>query len=302
MLFSVIKKAKKSLKAPKVKSLVSFFSRGVPEVRVHPLFIGLGAALVLSGAIEVLIANVIAVIVHELGHSAEAFRHGYRLKKITLYPYGGVIDGETISREHVASVSIMGPISNIVLALLLTVVKFYGVDNSFLSTLINANVAIFAFNLLPAFPLDGARIVTSICNNKIRAVKILRIVGICCSLAIFGLFIFSAFGRINFTLGIIAIFLFLGSVSEGNLEIFRHVAGLSPLVKDYDGGVEVRTVAVSSKIPVSRLSSMLKPRSVTHFSVVDDKGAEIGKINEDELFKIIMTHSSEIPIVDALDV
>ena len=184
------------------------FVADLPSVHIHPLFLGLCAFLVFGGKVQAVVASVIAVFVHELGHSAEAYRHGYKLKKITLYPFGGVLDGETVSKEHLTSVAIAGPIANVVVALICISLKGVFPSKNFITTLLNANIAVFAFNLLPAFPLDGARVITSLCKNEIRALKILRIVGIICSLLMFAAFVLSAFGEMNLTLGIISIFLF----------------------------------------------------------------------------------------------
>ena len=276
------------------------FVADLPTVTMHPLFLAFCAFLIFTGGVYPVVSSIIAVVIHELGHSFEAYRRGYKLKKITLYPYGGVVDGENVSKEHMVTVAIAGPLANVVVALVCNSFRSVYPEAEFLTSLLNANVAVFAFNLLPAFPLDGARIITSLCKNEIKALKILRIVGIACSLALFIAFIFSAFGKINLTLGVIAIFLLAGSTTGTGREICARVVGLSPLVKNYRNGVEVRRVAVHQNSSLLKVQSMLKARSITEFLLVDDTGVTVDEFSENDLMTMSLSLPSDMPIGRAL--
>ena len=282
------------------KKLRSSFISDLPSVHLHPLFLATCAFLVFTGGFALVAASLIAVLIHELGHAAEANRRGYRLKKITLFPYGGIIEGDAIAPEHMAPIAAAGPIANLVLALICSSVRANYPGIAFVDTLMNANVAVFAFNLLPAFPLDGARILSSITKDRIKTLKILRIVGIACALVLFLLFILSAFGKINLTFGIMAIFLFAGSTTGVGKEVYSHLAGLSPLNKNYEQGVEIRRISVSEKATVSRLSALLKKGTLTEFCVVDTDGKPLKTITEDDLYSIIMAFSGDTQIGVAL--
>lgn len=240
-----------------------------------------------------MLASLIAVFVHELGHVFEARRHGYCLNKITLYPYGGVLDGEdVVSKSHMTTVAISGPFANLVLALICISVNTAYPNATFFTTLMNANLAIFVFNLLPAFPLDGARVIISICKNEIRALKTLKIVGISCAVLLFVLFLISAFGKLNLTLGILSIFLLSGSISGTNREFCSRVVELSPLVKNYDSGVEMRRIAVSKDLPLAKLSGMLKSGVVTEFCFVDESGNVVMQLSEPDFINLVTSHAS----------
>lgn len=112
------------------------------------------------------------VILHELGHCLAARRFGIGTSSITLYPIGGVARLDSLPRKplHEMLIAIAGPAVNVVLAaLLFPAVWFWGIpangeplpENSavaLVNTMFAANIAMFLFNLLPAFPMDGGRV------------------------------------------------------------------------------------------------------------------------------------------------
>ena len=113
------------------------------------------------------------VVLHELGHSLVARRFGVRVHDIILTPIGGMarLEGLPPTPKAELWIAVAGPLVNIALALLLTpvVVLLCGSSMSlrsaalgsagiFLLTLLLMNVVLAVFNLLPAFPMDGGRI------------------------------------------------------------------------------------------------------------------------------------------------
>lgn len=110
----------------------------------------------------------VCVGLHELGHSAVAMRYGVRIKSITLYIFGGVAAMEEIPRDPKAEIqmAIAGPGVSGVLGL--GCVLFWSLSSTYLGeehpftvllwTLGMINLILMAFNLLPAFPMDGGRI------------------------------------------------------------------------------------------------------------------------------------------------
>jgi Zn-dependent protease len=130
--------------------------------------------LVLVGAVFVL------VLLHELGHSMMAHEYGLRVRDITLVPFGGIARIEQMPSQPRAEamISVAGPLVNFALALLLLPLLLmvglasghsslqdfaqFGISDvsltGFLFYLLLANLTLAIFNLLPAFPMDGGRI------------------------------------------------------------------------------------------------------------------------------------------------
>ncbi len=139
------------------------------------------------------------------------------MAKITLMPYGAMIyGGEKFNRKEGIVIALAGPICNGVLALA-TFALWWLLPESYVYTqdFLNSNLTLMCFNLLPCFPLDGSRIVLSLCKDKIKALKILKIVGIILSLIIIGLGLATLFVTFNISIVNIGVFLLIGAIFGG---------------------------------------------------------------------------------------
>jgi Zn-dependent protease len=129
-----------------------------------------------------------SVLVHELAHSVLARRRGIPVKGITLFIFGGVsqFDGESNDAPGEAWISGIGPLTSLLLGLaFLGAALLAGGDGSHLGTMFAylgaANVILAIFNILPAYPLDGGRVLHAllwrIWGDKARATRVTVIVG-----------------------------------------------------------------------------------------------------------------------------
>lgn len=173
------------------------------------------------------------VTLHELGHSLVAVHFGIPVREITLLPLGGVslITKNPDKPRQEMLIAIAGPFVNVVIAGILFVALggLGGVDllnghglladmgtpslTSLLLWLLAANVTLVAFNLIPAFPLDGGRFMRALLAVPLgyrRATRIASVVGQVIALGI------GIFGLIdgNFILMLIAVFVFFGAGQE----------------------------------------------------------------------------------------
>lgn len=129
---------------------------------VHPLFVLIMLASVLTGYFGELITLFLIVFVHELGHVAAGQAFGWKFRVVRLLPFGGVAEvenGAGVSAKQEACVAIMGPLQNVwmgLLALLLGKLGWW--DASWAAYVWQANLMIGLFNLLPIHPLDGGRL------------------------------------------------------------------------------------------------------------------------------------------------
>ncbi|MBV9174940.1 MAG: site-2 protease family protein [Chloroflexi bacterium] len=178
-----------------------------------------GFALPLAlGAVSALLLFA-SVLVHELSHSLVARARGMRVRDITLFIFGGVsnLEGEPRTARDEFLVAVVGPLTSLVLAGLFwlaarsqgpTVNLLLGSPRlltsmtpalAVLNYLATVNLLLGAFNLVPAFPLDGGRvfrsIVWGITHRFDRATSIAATIG-----QVFG-FLMIAFGVVRFALG-----------------------------------------------------------------------------------------------------
>jgi stage IV sporulation protein FB len=270
------------------------------KLKIHPLFFALALLLIAVGQGVVFFCTFLAVFLHELAHAAVARSRGYLMKEIVLLPYGAALYGdESIERGSAVIIALAGPLTNGLLALLVLALWWlfpstYSVTEPFLK----ANLVIGAFNLLPAYPLDGARVVLGLCKNKPRALKGLKIAGVALSVFCVAAFVVSAFFAINFTVGILGVFLFLGATAGTEKEMYLHVA--SHNFKNFGDGVCERTIKISGQAPLVRTLRHIKPDFVTKFVIVDRDGCEIERLTEDKIKLLCEKFPLQKPLLDAV--
>lgn len=158
----------------------------------------------------------IAVLLHELGHSIVAIRFGVRVREILLFIFGGVAMMEQIPKNprQELLISIAGPLVSFSVAVVSVVLSLLTTGGLSMFFLISAyfNSVITVFNLIPAFPMDGGRVLRSFLARRMSYVSATRIsanVGkaIAVFMAIVGFFV-------NIWLLLIALFVYLGATEE----------------------------------------------------------------------------------------
>src|SRR5882672_12746816 len=165
---------------------IKLFDVGGTAVRIHVTFFLLlawiaaihwakgGVASAIDGVIFI-VALFVCVVLHEFGHIFAARRYGIRTPDVTLLPIGGVASLERMpekpSQEIV--VALAGPAVNLVIALALVVLlgarfdltqmaQLEQAQSTLTARVAAANVALLVFNLIPAFPMDGGRVLRAL--------------------------------------------------------------------------------------------------------------------------------------------
>jgi len=176
------------------------------------------------------------VVLHEFGHSLTAMRFGVQTQDITVYPIGGIASLESMPTKPAQElqVAIAGPAVNLIIAGILWIhLKSTGqtfnleamqnirlTGAAFAANLMYANIILAAFNLIPAFPMDGGRVLRSLLAMKIEPVKATSFAAKTGQvLAI--VFVFFGF-FFNFWLVFIGLFIFLGAGAESKAEKIKH--------------------------------------------------------------------------------
>jgi Zn-dependent protease/predicted transcriptional regulator len=231
------------------------------------------------------------VVLHELGHAMTALRFGIRTRDITLLPIGGVARLERMPEDpkQELAVALAGPAVNILLAVVLFAVlaiakQLAPVDEPvrfgvhFLSNLMWVNIILAVFNLLPAFPMDGGRVLRALLAirmNYVRATKVAANVGQGMA------FIFGLVGLFsNPLLVLIAVFVWMGAAQEASMVEMR--SGLADIPVSRVMITDFRTIAPEE--PLSSAVNHLLAAYQQDFPVIKD-GKMIGLLTRAALVR-----------------
>jgi Zn-dependent protease len=167
------------------------------------------------------------VVLHELGHALTARRFGIATRDITLYPIGGVASLERMSEKPWEEfwIALAGPAVNALIAALLWaflivsgpighLVPLPGLGLAFLESVLWINVILMGFNLLPAFPMDGGRVLRALLALRLghlRATEVAVQIGLAVAMLMgfAGVFYFH-----NLSLMLVAAFVFFAAQQE----------------------------------------------------------------------------------------
>jgi Zn-dependent protease len=203
-----------------------------------------------------------SIILHELGHSLVARRHGIEIASITLFVFGGVSQMKEEPRQarQELQIAIVGPIISLVLAALFGVLAALATPqaqptalSAVLTYLAVVNLLVAVFNMLPAFPLDGGRVVRAILwmrsGDLMRATSSAARVGRLLALGLIAFGVIRLFGGNFFGVWLALIGWFImqaGSAGLAQASLRQALGGLR--VRDVMT-TEVRTVPADTTLP-----------------------------------------------------
>jgi Zn-dependent protease/CBS domain-containing protein len=263
-----------------------------------------GAAEAIDGVLFIVILFV-CVLLHEFGHVFAARRYGIKTPDVTLLPIGGVASLERIpekpSQEIV--VALAGPAVNLVIALALIVVLGARFDLSQMAQLEQAqstltgrvaaaNVVLLLFNLIPAFPMDGGRVLRALLAIPLgytRATRAAAGVGqaLAVAFALIGLF-----G--NPMLMLIAVFIFLAASGEaGYVQAREYTRGYlagQAMISEYQ--------ALGPSSTGDDAAALLLRTTQQEFPVVDQDGILQGVLTRKDLIAGLSERGGSAPVAE----
>jgi Zn-dependent protease len=237
--------------------------------------------------LALVLAVFVCVVLHELGHALTAKRFGIETKKITLLPIGGIASLQSIpeSPKQELLVALAGPLVNVIIAVILFFI--IPVDElmhlnftetfeilmsftwqNFIFFLFIVNLGLVVFNMIPAFPLDGGRVLRALLAMKMERVKATQIASnIGQVIAVFFLLIGLLFNPI---LIFIALFIFLGAYGEN--QIVQHLALLKGHTVEEAMMTNITTFSPNDNLEL--VVNKIISGTETNFVVVKDKSVK----------------------------
>jgi Zn-dependent protease/CBS domain-containing protein len=271
---------------------ISYFAQGGMSAALH----GVGLILVLFAI----------VVLHELGHAMAARYYGIRTKDIILLPIGGVARLERIPREPVQElvVALAGPAVNVALAILFfLLLKATGrsllpdqnlAETGFLAALFGANIGLALFNMLPAFPMDGGRVLRALLAMQmdyVRSTRVAASIGQGMAL-LFGLWGLFGGGPM---LMLLALFVWIGAREEASQVVLQStLAGVSvtrAMITDF--------AVLSPHEPLEQAVRLTLDGFQQEFPVVE-RGMLVGMLARRDLVNALSQHGASYLVGDAM--
>jgi len=298
--------------APQIGSIF-----GIP-IRLHATFVLLALWLVvvagrsgagLFGGIAWLLLLVGSVTLHELGHALVARRHGVVTEEIVLLPIGGVsrLRGVPGPAAELA-IALAGPLVNLGVALVAVVALLVrgqtpgtasGQAAKLLTDLVVANVALFGFNIVPSFPLDGGRALRALLAMMLPAPAAARITArvgqaFAVLLALVGLVLP---GGVGLPLILLALLLFFGAAQQGAAGE-RALALAGRRARD---AMATRFERLQPQEPLERAALLLLRTPQEDFPVIDAWGRPVGALPRPQLVAAIARLGRQASVLEAMD-
>jgi Zn-dependent protease/CBS domain-containing protein len=284
------------------------------EVRIHLTFLLLlgwiaftyyrigGVTAAVEGLILIL-ALFLCVLLHEFGHAFAAKRFGIDTPDITLLPIGGVARLQRMPDKpwQELVVALAGPAVNVVIAGVLILFLAPRMDLgdrqnlerpsvALLAKLAEWNVTLVLFNLVPAFPMDGGRILRALLAmtmNAARATQIAAWIGQALA------FVFALIGLFgNPLLLFIALFVYLGASQEASMAQMKDVSAGLPV----SAAMVTQFERLRPEATLDEAVQMLLRTSQHEFPVVDEQDHPLGVLTRDDLVAALKRGEPNSPV------
>lgn len=245
-----------------------------------------------------IIAALVSVFLHELGHVLTANKFHVKAKDILILPIGGAARLEGIPRKSLQEglIALAGPLINLLIAILLSPILWLypstewipWLNNynwiSFTASLCLFNFGVYAFNLLPAFPLDGGRFFRSLLSLKISRLNATRTIAYL-AMAIGSILILLSFLGYNLFFAALGIYFIYSAINE-----LRQIKIFTFLNKKSFKEVSLPVMAYHATTTVEELREALRRSGHQGAAIVDDccpigliKKKQLDALNKDDI-------------------
>ncbi|XZE19761.1 site-2 protease family protein [Pirellulaceae bacterium SH449] len=246
------------------------------------------------------------VVLHEFGHAFMAARYGIKTKDITLLPIGGIARLERMPEKPMEElwVALAGPAVNVVIAAGLFAWLWFAsalapleqvsvTSGPFLERLLFVNVILVVFNMLPAFPMDGGRVLRALLATRLEYAHATQIAAnIGQAMALF--FAFIGF-FVNPFLIFIALFVWIGATQEASMATMKSALGGIPVKRAMM--TDFRSLNPSDTL--QRAIELVLATPQQDFPVVDD-GTVVGVLPSRELMLALQRQGQDALVSDVM--
>lgn len=241
------------------------------------------------------------VFLHEVTHILIALKYGCKFYNISFHIFGlnaELSDINILKDKEKIFIYSSGAVFNIAVAVFLYFLSFK-YSNSFIETSINLNIGLAVFNLLPAYPLDGSRILEIILSKKILFKKAQRIISIISFIIaglfiVIGVYIYIFLHSLNFSMLIGAIIIIYITRMEESTSMYITMGNIVKKRKKIlkDNYIENKSISVYYKQGLVNVLALVDRNKFNTFYILDDDMKLIHVLHEDELIEALKIYGN----------
>jgi len=277
--------------------------------KVSWFFIGFFLLLLALGLAIEASALLLALILHELGHVIVAKVLGYKIEKLLLLPLGGYMYLDQlleIQPQAEQKIAFAGPLANLLAVAVSMAVIRYSPENVLLYSFIRANLMLASFNLFPALPLDGGRVLRAWITGWFsfyRATKLVIASGTLCGIVLLALGVVGIVqGTPNPTVIAAGVFLLYNAYMEKKqllVPMIRYVLGRQRSLRGKIMSAQTLVAAPGAK--VNDVLKHIRPQRYYQISVLDEGYCISGILTEHQLLNEILTGTGQNSLQDVVN-
>lgn len=248
-----------------------------------------------------IILSFVSILLHEISHIFVAKKNSCKLNNFQLHIYGtsaDFINIDELSNKEKIQIYLAGPFMNLSIACIFFFVSLIN-NNNIIDKVISINLGLVFFNMLPAYPLDGSRILEIILSKKIlykKAIDIISKISYITSgiMIVISIGIYVHFKEINISLIIASAIIYFITKSEEKTAIYILMGNIfikrNKLIRNKY--IENRSISVHYKLGLANAISIIDKNRFNTFYILDDDLKVLFVMNEDELIEALKIYGN----------
>lgn len=274
------------------------------KINIHPTFIIFACILIYFGKAILFFNYVLVMFLHEMAHAFVARRLGYNIKNIKLIPFGICLNMNScdlVPKDEI-KIALAGPVVNLILVLItLSLWWVFPYTYNYTYLFCYCNFITATFNLVPAFPLDGGRVLLSVLKQKVTtnvAIKFCKVVNIVMIIVLLGLFILSCFYSINLTFLFVILCLLSGVLDNNKMSKYTLIN--YGVLKKMGTVVKTKPLVVINTTKMYKLCKFIDNFSYISVTVIDENKIPQVTLTETQFLNLLEKYGASTNFITAL--
>ncbi|AQS59954.1 M50 family metallopeptidase [Desulforamulus ferrireducens] len=276
------------------------------DIHINLLFLGLMGLYFVAGVLAKGLLIFGLVLFHELAHTLAAKYYGVRVIDVEILPFGGVarLGSEMIAEPgKEIAIALAGPLSNLLLIAVAMGLRNHGIwSEEYGPFFLQINLMLAFFNLLPALPLDGGRILRSLLSPQVgvsRATVTAAVIGQVVAIVVAGLGVIGVINRmVGLDVVIIALFVLYAATKEKNMAPFLFIQQLTRKKQELSGAgvLPAEQLVAMEDVPLKEVVNLFVPQRFHSIMVLNRELQYLGQLSEAQVLDALFAYGMDYPL------